>query len=147
MTAFNELDPERKAKMDALLDQPILARIASASARTNQPHIVPVWFLWDGESVWISSYVSTRKVRELQGNPRCAILIDDPDSQLGIAAALLEGQAELVAEPRDFMEEMTARVYTRYLGPEGVLAPDPQSWIHSPEALLIKLTPQDVYIW
>jgi hypothetical protein len=35
----------------------------------------------------------------------------------------------------------------RYLGAEGVLAPDPQSWIASPENLLVKLTPSKIMSW
>jgi hypothetical protein len=59
----------------------------------------------------------------------------------------MEGEAELVTEPVDFVRAQTTWVYTRYLGPEGVLAADPQSWIASPENLLIKLTPAKILSW
>jgi hypothetical protein len=58
---------------------------------------------------------------------------------------IFEGRAELVTEPIEFVREMTTWVYTRYLGPEGVLAADPQYWIHDPENLLVKLTPEWTY--
>jgi PPOX class probable F420-dependent enzyme len=140
-------DKSRAAKMGALLSEPLLARIATASPDDLQPHVVPVWFLWDGESVWISSYSSTRKIRELQGNPKCSIVIDTSGRPDGLSAVLFEGRAELVTEPREFVREMVTRVYARYLGPEGVLAAEPQEWIHSPENLLIKLTPEKTFAW
>jgi nitroimidazol reductase NimA-like FMN-containing flavoprotein (pyridoxamine 5'-phosphate oxidase superfamily) len=147
MTDKDEANRSRAAKIEAFLSEPLLARMATASARDLQPHVVPVWFLWDGESVWISSYKSTRKIRELQCNPKCSIVIDAANRAGGLSAVLFEGQAELVTEPREFVQEMVTRVYAKYLGPEGVLAADPQEWIYSPENLLIKLTPEKTVTW
>lgn len=141
------IEEERKARINAFLEQPLLARIATVSIRTGQPHVYPVWFLWDGESIWISAYSSTRKVKDLQKHPKCAIVIDSSESKAGLTAVLLEGEAELVSEPRDFLEAQTARIYIRYLGEAGVLDPEPQEWLHSPENLLIKLTPQRIFTW
>ena len=76
-----EFPPEKKAEALALLEQPVLARLGTAARRTLQPHVVPVWFLWDGESVWISAFSSTRKVRDLLGNLRCAVLIEPKEPQ------------------------------------------------------------------
>ncbi|MBN1875262.1 MAG: pyridoxamine 5'-phosphate oxidase family protein [Anaerolineae bacterium] len=142
-----DVDPDRKYKLDAFLAGPLLARFATASATTLQPHVVPVWYLWDNSTLWISSYESTRKIGELQGNPKCAVIIDVAESQHGVSAVLFEGEAEILRGPRAFVEEMATRIYTRYLGPEGVLASDPQSWIYSPENLIIKLVPQFLKMW
>jgi nitroimidazol reductase NimA-like FMN-containing flavoprotein (pyridoxamine 5'-phosphate oxidase superfamily) len=137
----------KKMQIDNCLTQVVLARIATADPITAQPHVVPVWYAWDGESVWISAFRSTRKVKELQNNSRCSIVIDEAASGTENWGVVFEGEAELVCEPQEFLEEMTTRIYTRYLGPEGVLAKDPQSWIKDPENLLIKLTPQKTYTW
>ena len=147
MTDKDEANKSHAAKIEALLSEPLLARIATASTHDLQPHVVPVWFLWDGESVWISSYSSTRKIRELQCNPKCSIVVDTSHRVGGLSAVLFEGQAELVTEPREFVREMVTRVYTKYLSPEGVLAAEPQEWIYSPENLLIKLTPEKTVAW
>jgi nitroimidazol reductase NimA-like FMN-containing flavoprotein (pyridoxamine 5'-phosphate oxidase superfamily) len=141
------IDPERKAKIDAFLDQSILAQLATSSARTLQPHVVPLWYLWDGERIWIHSYASTHKIRDLRANPKCAVLVHTNESKDGLTAVLLEGLAELFFTPSDFTEETITRIYIRYLGPEGVLEKDPQEWIHSPESTLIKMTPQQIYSW
>ncbi len=133
-------------EMDAFLDKPLLARMATVDPHTLQPHVVPVWYGWDGESLWISAFRSTRKVRELVKNPLISVVID-VDQGEGIRAVLMEGEAELFTEPRERMEELTAWIYERYLGPEGVKAADPQSWIKDPEALLIKLKPTRVKSW
>ena len=137
-----------QTEIDAFLDHSYLARMASVNPKNLQPHVVPVWYGWDGRSLWISAFRSTRKVRELMKNPRCSIVIDvDLDAPGGLHGVLMEGVAELVTAPQDLLVEKTTWVYTRYLGPEGVLAADPQSWIRDPENLLIKLTPTFVKGW
>jgi PPOX class probable F420-dependent enzyme len=133
--------------INTFLDQAILAHLATAAPETVQPHVVPVWFLWDGEVVWISSFKNTRKVRELRRNARCAIVIDTEGNGFGVSAVLFEGEAELLTEPRAFVQEMATRIYTRYLGPDGVQAYDPQSWIHDPDNLIIRLKPGKTHTW
>jgi nitroimidazol reductase NimA-like FMN-containing flavoprotein (pyridoxamine 5'-phosphate oxidase superfamily) len=137
----------KKEQIDHWLMQPVLARIATADPVTGQPHVVPVWYAWDGESVWISAFRSTRKVKELQKNLRCSIVIDEARSGTENWGVVFEGEADLVTEPPEFLKEMTTRIYTRYLGPDGVLEKDPQSWIRDPENLLIKLTPEKTFSW
>jgi nitroimidazol reductase NimA-like FMN-containing flavoprotein (pyridoxamine 5'-phosphate oxidase superfamily) len=141
------LPVERKIKIDAFLAAPLLARFATASPETLQPHVVPVWYEWDGETLWISSYESTRKIGELRANPKCAVVMDVAESVDGVSAVVFEGQVELITEPREFVRDMALRIYTRYMGPEGVLAPDPQEWANSPENLIIKVTPEFVKVW
>ncbi len=136
-----------KAAVDAFLAEPHLARIATADPQTGQPHVVPVWYGWDGTSFWISSYSNTRKIQELKRNPLLSIVVDTTGDGKGPSAALAEGPAELVTEPREFVKEKVTWVYLKYLGPEGVLAADPQEWVHDPHNLLIKLTPQKMWAW
>jgi nitroimidazol reductase NimA-like FMN-containing flavoprotein (pyridoxamine 5'-phosphate oxidase superfamily) len=148
MMTFSKLSPEKRALAEGLLSQPVLARIATANLQTGQPHVVPLWYLWDGASIWISGFRSTRKFRELLDNPRCAVLVEPADSKASkIQAVLFEGEAEVISSPRQLVEEMSTRIYLRYLGEEGVKAADPQSWIHDAENLVVRLTPQRVFTW
>lgn len=137
----------RKDLIESVLAEPVLARLATTNPKNLQPHVVPVWFVWDGESVWVSSFISTRKIRELQHNPRGAVLIESKQEGGKLTAVLLEGPVELVAEPRPLVSEIASRIYLRYLGPEGIKDPEPQSWLNDPENLLIKLTPKRIISW
>ncbi|HQL39573.1 MAG TPA: pyridoxamine 5'-phosphate oxidase family protein [Anaerolineaceae bacterium] len=139
--------PEDKRKLiDAFLEKPLIARMATAD-RHARPHVVPVWYAWDGTTIWISSFASTRKVAELRENPYLSISIDVAEQNGATRAVILEGKSELITEPREFVASQSYWIYKRYLGDEGVLAKEPQSWIHDPENLLIKLTPEDIYTW
>ena len=137
---------KQSGQMQALLQEAVLARLATA--RDGQPHVVPVWFYWDGESVWISAFRSTRKVKDLLHNPLCSILIE-PKEVLpgGLQAVLFEGRAELISMPDPRVEAMSYCIYLRYLGEQGIQAAEPQSWIHDPENTLVRLTPTKTYTW
>ncbi len=73
-----------------LLAEPLLARLGTANPATAQPHVTPVWFAWDGECLYISAFISTRKAREVSKNPRISVLID---TNKPTRAVLLEGVA------------------------------------------------------
>jgi nitroimidazol reductase NimA-like FMN-containing flavoprotein (pyridoxamine 5'-phosphate oxidase superfamily) len=143
----DEPKPDRKELIEAVLAEPVLARLATTNPKTLQPHVVPVWFAWDGEHVWISSFVSTRKIRDLKINPRGAVLIESKQEGGKLQAVLLEGAVELVTQPRELVREMASQIYIRYLGPQGVKEAEPQSWLKDPENLLIKLTPERIMSW
>lgn len=130
--------------VQALLAQPVLARIATADLRSGQPHVVPVWFEWDAGCVWISSFNSTRKNRELASNPRAAVVIDVALDAHRNQAVIFEGRAEIIADPQVVVPRSTS-IYTRYLGEEGVKRPEPASWIVDPDNRVICLRPEKIY--
>jgi nitroimidazol reductase NimA-like FMN-containing flavoprotein (pyridoxamine 5'-phosphate oxidase superfamily) len=138
---------DRKDLIKAVLTEVVLARLATSNPNTMQPHVVPVWFMWDGDYVWISSFISTRKIRELKMNPRGAVLIESKQEGGNLQAVLLEGTVELVTQPRQLVKALASRIYIRYLGPEGIMDAEPQSWLNDAENLLIKLTPERIISW
>jgi PPOX class probable F420-dependent enzyme len=138
--------PEITPVVKEFLTRRLLGRLATASPE-GQPHVVPVWFLWEDGAAWISSYRSTRKVIDLERNPKCALVVDVAHTEGGLTAVMLEGRAELVSTPPETVKQRIERVYTKYLGAEGVLEKDPQEWLNSTENVLIKLTPTRVKAW
>ena len=126
-----------------LLAQPILARLGTANPASAQPHVTPVWFEWDGEALYISAFVSTRKGREVSRNPRISVLIDlDKPTR----AVLLEGTAEVLSDPA-VVAPLAESIYARYVGAEGVKEATYQSWVYDPENRIIKLKPERVFTW
>lgn len=139
-----------QSQLDAFLENPLLARLSTAVLSKEdpsqyQPHTTPVWFYWNGSSLFISAFTSTRKVKEVRRNPFIAVLIDVKDPIDGVTAVLMEGRSVWHTEPA-FVQEMSRVIYTRYMG-EKVTDPEPQSWIVDPENSIIELTPSRVYTW
>ena len=138
--------PERKAQIDAILSQAVTAKLATANPKTLQPHVVPVWFWWDGECLWISAFSSTRKVKELQLNRRCAILVEPVTGTSPLQGVLLEGAADLLTEDRGEVTRLAEVIYKRYMSPEELAAPEPQSWLVDPENMIICLRPERLIV-
>ena len=57
---------------------------------------VPVWFLWDGESVLIYSRSNRQKLRNIRGNPRVGLNLNC--SARGGDVVRVEGTAEMMDE-------------------------------------------------
>jgi len=142
----NPFQDLQKKSVKSFLEEPHIARLATCNPKTLQPHVVPVWYEWDGCSVWISSFRSTRKIKEIEKNERVALVVDtaiDSDTNMGV---IFEGPVVLVSDPEIGIRQGTS-IYTRYLGADGARAPTPQSWLHDTEHVLITLTPDWAYVW
>jgi nitroimidazol reductase NimA-like FMN-containing flavoprotein (pyridoxamine 5'-phosphate oxidase superfamily) len=151
MSEETTVEKRTRAQLDGFLSQAILARLSTAVPAKDdpslfQPHTTPVWFLWDGSCLYISAFTSTRKVKEVRRNAYIAVLIDVEKAVDGVTAVLMEGKCEWIQEPA-FVQEMSRRIYTRYMGEDGVLAEEPQSWIVDPENSIICLKPEKMYSW
>ena len=59
----------------------------------GQPQSVPVWFLWDGETVLIYSQPDKSKVRNIEQNPRVALNFNS--NPQGGHVARMQGRAEI----------------------------------------------------
>ena len=126
-----------------LLAEPLLARLGTANPATTQPHVTPVWFAWDGECLYISAFISTRKAREVSENPRISVLIDTNEPT---RAVLLEGVAEMITKAGE-VARISEWIYARYVG-EGEVKKDPYAgWTADAENRIIKLMPERVYTW
>ena len=128
-----------------LLFKPIIARLGTCNTKTNQPHVTPVWFLWDGKAINVSAFVSTRKVREVAQNPLVSILIDTANPGEPVRGILLEGKADLIDKP-EHVAPLAERIYSHYAGADG-LDDAMRSWIIDPENRIIRLAPGKVYVW
>jgi PPOX class probable F420-dependent enzyme len=63
--------------------------------RDGHPHVVPVWFLWDGKSILIYA-VPGQKVRDIEANPNVALHLNtDP---VGEDVVRIDGTAKI--EPK-----------------------------------------------
>ncbi len=63
----------------------------------GRPHVVPVWFTWDGETITFFSKPHAQKVRNVQANPNVMIALGVADETMDVE--LIEGEAEVVDEP------------------------------------------------
>ena len=61
------------------------------------PHLVPIWFWWDGEAMLVFAKPDAQKVRNLRANPSVMLALGDAEDDFDVG--LLEGRAELLDRP------------------------------------------------
>jgi len=59
----------------------------------GRPHLVPVWFLWDGATILIFSVPEQQKIRNIRHNPNVILALDDTED--GEDVITIEGTAAL----------------------------------------------------
>jgi PPOX class probable F420-dependent enzyme len=80
--------------------------LTTVSAK-GQPQSSPVWFLWDGASLWLRSQPHAGKVRNIEANPRVAFHLADDGS--GGSIVTIDGLASLEGEPGEVVEAYLAK--------------------------------------
>src|SRR5215212_12070578 len=84
------------ARIDRMLRQEPVVWVSTVAA-DGTPHLVPIWFSWDGESVLIASKPHAKKIANLRTNPRVMLALGEPDDDFDVG--LVEGIAEVVDAP------------------------------------------------
>jgi PPOX class probable F420-dependent enzyme len=61
------------------------------------PHLVPIWFSWDGEALLVFSKPHAQKVRNLRQHPSVMLALGNAEDDFDIG--MIEGRAELLDVP------------------------------------------------
>lgn len=92
----------------ALRDDPV-AWLSSVQ-RDGRPHVVPVWFHWDGERIVAFSKPNARKVDNLRDQPSVMLAVGTPGPEFEVE--LIEATAEI--PEADAAEVMPEGFGTKY---------------------------------
>ena len=85
-----------KAELDEFLLAERTCRVATASPQG--PHLTPLWYVWDGTALWLTSVVSSQRWTDLARDPRVAVLVDSGEGYDELRGAELRGSVEVVGE-------------------------------------------------
>jgi len=61
-------------ELDAYLGTQRTCTVATVSH--DGPHVTALWFVWDGECVWLYSITRSQRWTDLQRDPRVALLVE-----------------------------------------------------------------------
>lgn len=62
-------------EVDEFLTAERTCRVATVGL-DGRPHVVPLWFVWDGTSLWLNSVVRSQRWTDLERDPRVAVVVD-----------------------------------------------------------------------
>ena len=67
-----------------------------ATTGPDGPHVAPVWFVWDGQALWVYSLTRSQRWANVTRDPRVAVVADDGHHYHELRGAEIEGQATVV---------------------------------------------------
>jgi PPOX class probable F420-dependent enzyme len=83
-------------RIDRLLREEPVVWLSSVRP-DGRPHIVPIWFSWDGREVLIASKPHAQKIRNLRANPGVMLALGEAEDDFDVG--LVEGLAVLPDAP------------------------------------------------
>src|ERR1700689_1938286 len=88
------------------------AKLAT-TMRDGSPHVMPVWFVVEGDELVFNTGADTVKGRNLKRDPRAAILVDD--DRPPFAFVHMRGRVVLSEDPDELLQTAT-EIARRYMG-------------------------------
>ncbi|GAA1076172.1 pyridoxamine 5'-phosphate oxidase family protein [Nocardiopsis composta] len=136
MSTSSESQSSRPFDVDAFLEQPLVARVATVDS-AGAPTVRPVWFLWEQGSLWWITGAYSVMERHLERDPRTCAVVDTCDlERMVFLQVIMYG----TARSAPFEPALARRKLRRYLGEdEEAWHPDFRSF--ADDARLVRFTP------
>ena len=106
-----EVRPEVQALLDREL--PGLLGVIGTNSEDGYPHLVPVWYRWDGSAVHIWTEESRLWVRNLVRDPLVGFSVQEPGEPY--AAVTIKGQASVDTGDSQEIDAEIERITRRYV--------------------------------
>jgi Pyridoxamine 5'-phosphate oxidase len=128
---------------DSFLAETRTCRVASLGG-DGAPHVTPLWFAWDGNSLWLTSIVKSQRWTDIGRDNRVSVIVDGGVEFTELHGVELRGTAEVVGEvPR------TGEPVVELETPERIFADKYAGgqMHHDGRHAWLKLTPEKIVSW
>ena len=85
------------------------------------PDPIAMWFVLDGDDIWMRTYAKSQKVANVRRDPRVAVLVEDGDRYAELRGVQISGRLEL-SEDLDRICDIAAALLVKYEGLDPVHA-------------------------
>jgi PPOX class probable F420-dependent enzyme len=116
-------------ELTSFLDEQRTCRFATTGP--DGPHVAPVWFVWDGQALWVYSLTRSQRWANVARDPRVAVVVDDGHHYHELHGVEVEGQAVMVGpvprtggedQPAPELAEPERLMAAKYFGPASLAA-------------------------
>jgi alkylhydroperoxidase/carboxymuconolactone decarboxylase family protein YurZ len=135
------MTPEER---DAFLNHERIGRVATVSG-DGRPHVVPLWFVWDGAHLWLNSLNKSQRWTDLMRDPHVAIVVDAGHAFHELRGVEITGAVEVVGEvprtstPNAELAEPELLFARKYAGSDTFVADGRHAWL--------RVTPDKLSSW
>jgi PPOX class probable F420-dependent enzyme len=123
--------------------KPALLGVVGTVEADGSPHIVPVWYRYDGTAITIWTLAGRRWVRNAERDPRAAFSVQE--DRAPFVAVVMKGQAEVVTGDDAWISAEIRHITRRYVDQESEVEPYIQRWAHLRTIVTIK--PEKISAW
>jgi len=123
-----------------LADEPVVW--LSSVRPDGGPHIVPIWFWWDGEAILLFSKPDAQKVRNLRAKPSVMLALGEADDDFDVG--MIRGRAELLDRPTS--EVLPAGHLAKYAARLRAIGLTPEAYART-YSQVIRIVPADYLAW
>lgn len=86
-----------EAERDEFLRTERTCRVATVGA-DGAPHVTPLWFVWDGAALWLTSIVRSQRWTDVQRDSRISVVVDAGVDFMELRGVEIQGRASPVGE-------------------------------------------------
>ncbi len=126
-----------------------------ATAGQTGPHVAPVWFVWDGQALWVYSLTRSQRWANLARDPRAAVVVDDGHHYHELRGVEIEGQAAVVGpvprtgedpQPPE-LAEPERLMAAKYFAPASLAVGGGPEMIHDGRHAWLRVAPLKIVSW
>lgn len=127
-----------------------------ATTGPDGPHVAPVWFVWDGQAIWVYSLTRSQRWANVTRDPRVAVVIDDGHHYHELRGVEIEGQATAVGPvpraagqdpPAPELAEPERLMAAKYFGSASPTASGGPEMTHDGRHAWLRITPRKMISW
>jgi PPOX class probable F420-dependent enzyme len=144
--------PSRELRGEAVLADSLVAEVLAARLigvlATIEPdgsvHAVPMWFAPTEAAVLLATGSRSRKVRNLERDPRATLVIHDSRPGAEVCGASVRGRVGVVRGA--LAQPLVERVHARYVSDQGLSLPEVRDFLSSDDVAL-RFVPEAAVTW
>lgn len=106
------------SKVDVAAARRMFASLPSAAVATlnadGSPHVVPLWFVWPDDAIYVSTRREGRTWANAAADPRVAITIDLGRAWVELAGVEIRGRAELLPAEHPMIRKPISAWHEKY---------------------------------
>jgi PPOX class probable F420-dependent enzyme len=131
-------------ELRAFLDEQKVMQCATAGPR-GLPHMVPLWFVRDGDELRGWTFAKSQKAKNLARDPRATVGIEDGVSYEELRGVMFECDVAVEHDPAH-VEEYGTEIFRRYVGK---ITPELQAMIaqQAKKRVGLRFTPTRTVSW
>ncbi len=151
------LKPQKRGRKIAMTPEELDAFLAAertcrvATIGVDGPHATPLWFGWDGTSLWLYSIVKSQRWTDLMRDPRIGVTIDTGVDYLELRGVEITGTVEVVGDaPRTGGDHPELAEIERQFARKYMSAPDAppnDEMFHDGRHGWLRVTPKKIASW